>query len=420
MSKQNFFKVVLKKHTPFFVFLIITQLTTFLLISCEDEVIQPPPKPPGYQEDIPWPSLANSPWPMNHHDPQNTGRSKYSGPQSGSILWQFPSHYIQSAPTMGNDSTIYFAETGGVHSISTNGSIRWKYSINAQIIMSPLIAKDGTIYFASYSSNTFLVALNSDSSLKWQVNLGKYINEFMLNIDLDGQLFVVAEKSLYCISPIGQVLWNIDDQRINGGGNGISFSPDGKTLFIPGNSVSVLAVDINSKTIKWTFGDRTLSSPPSIDCQGNLFFVPLSNSDTDSVSYLYSVSSNGELNWKYKFVYPLYTGLVLKSPTIDKMGNIYFATDSLYSINFEGKSNWIKAIKGICDCPLISDNNSNIYVASQVGIQGKIYISCFDNSGNKKWELELNEMQVGLSPAITSEGGMLFSPWRGFNLYYIK
>lgn len=321
---------------------------------------------------------------------------------------------------MGNDSTIYFAETGGVHSISINGSIRWNYSINGQIIMSPLIAKEGTIYFASFSSNTFLIALNPDSSLKWQIDLGKYINEFMINLDLDGQLYVVAEKSLFCISPNGQVLWNIDDQRIHGGGNGISFSPDGKTLFIPGNSVSVLAVDINSKTIKWTFGDRTLSSPPTVDCSGNVYFVPLSNAYTDSILYLYSINSNGTLNWKYQFIYPPFTGLILKAPTIDKFGNIYFATDTLYSITYDGKLNWSKPLRGICDCPLVSDINSNVYVATQSGIEGKVFLYCFDSKGYVKWNLEFNEQQVGLSPAITKDGSLIFCPWRGFNVYYIR
>ncbi len=357
---------------------------------------------------------------MNHHDPQSTGRSKYLGPQAGNVQWQFPGNYIQAATTMGNDSIIYFAETGGLYSLNLMGEVKWNYSIDAQIIVSPLIDKNGTIYFASYSTNTFLIALNPDSSLKWQIDLGKYINEFMLNIDLDGQLYVVAEKSLFCISPNGQILWNIDDQRIHGGGNGISFSPDGKTLFIPGNSVSVLAVDINSKTIEWTFGDRTLSSPPTVDCSGNVYFVPLSNANTDSISYLYSINSIGTLNWKYQFIYPPFTGLILKAPTIDKFGNIYFATDTLYSVSYDGKLNWSKPLRGICDCPLVSDINSNVYVATQSGIEGKVFLYCFESSGNVKWNLEFNEQQVGPSPAITKEGGILFCPWRGFNMYYVR
>lgn len=32
------------------------------------------------QVDIPWQTLADSPWPMIKHDPQLTGRSPYKGP----------------------------------------------------------------------------------------------------------------------------------------------------------------------------------------------------------------------------------------------------------------------------------------------------------------------------------------------------
>jgi|WetSurMetagenome_2_1015567.scaffolds.fasta_scaffold129035_1 outer membrane protein assembly factor BamB len=418
-SKKLFFYNPFKLIFPkFLLFIYFASLT--LHTSCKDEITQPTPKPPGYQEDIPWPSLADSPWPMNHHDPQSTGRSAYLGPQTGNVLWQFPGNYIQAAPSMGNDSTIYFAETGVIHSLDLNGITRWDYIIDAQIIMSPLIAKDGTIYFVSYSANTFLIALNPDSSLKWKIDLGKYINPFMLNIDLNGQLYAAAEKSLFCISPNGQVLWSMEDQRINDGGSGISFSPDGKILFIPGNPVSILAIDIINRSIKWTFGDKTLSSPPMVDCNGNVYFVPLSNANTDTISYLYSINLSGTLNWKYQFIYPPLTGLILKSPTIDKLGNIYFATDTLYSISYDGKQNWSKPIKGICDCPLISDINSNVYVASQSGIEGKVFLYCFDSSGNVKWNLEFIEPQVGLSPAITKEEGILFWPWRGSNIYYIK
>jgi len=54
-------------------------------------------KPPaGYQEDIPWPSLADSPWPMNHGDPQSTGRSKFPGPLSGTVIKEVEAWDLQA------------------------------------------------------------------------------------------------------------------------------------------------------------------------------------------------------------------------------------------------------------------------------------------------------------------------------------
>jgi len=390
------------------------------LVNFQCNIVDPPPgNPPGYQFDIPWPSLADSPWPMNHHDPQSTGRSKYIGPQNGIVQWQFEGDYNQAGISLGNDSTIYFAETGGIYSLDLLGNVIWNYKIDAQIIMTPLIANDGTIYFASFSTNDSLIALNGNGSVRWRIDLGKAIGPNMLNIDLNGNIYVVASTSLFCVSKNGEILWELVDQRINSAGNGISFSPDGKVLYIPGISVSVLAININQQVINWTFGNETLSSPPTIDNDGNLYFIPLSNTNTDSTAKLYCITSNGSLKWKYEFTYPPLTGLNLKSPAIDREGNIYFATDTLYSISYEGNLNWSKMLKSICDSPVICDINSNIYVATQGGLEKKVYLYGFDSLGNELWNLEFMARQVGPCPAITKEGGLIYTSWRGFNLFYV-
>ncbi|MDP2364134.1 MAG: hypothetical protein Q8M94_10235, partial [Ignavibacteria bacterium] len=90
------------------IILLILCTNIILFTACKDEITQPPPKPPGYQEDIPWPSLADSPWPMYQHDPQNTGRSKYKGPQSGVTTWDYDSVSIESSVVIGLNGSIIF------------------------------------------------------------------------------------------------------------------------------------------------------------------------------------------------------------------------------------------------------------------------------------------------------------------------
>ncbi|MBU2444432.1 MAG: hypothetical protein KJ666_02510, partial [Bacteroidetes bacterium] len=73
-------------------YIIITSISFLILISlsCKDKGVDPQDNyPPGYQHDIPWLSLADSPWPMHNADPQATGRSKYLGPMNGIIDWEF-------------------------------------------------------------------------------------------------------------------------------------------------------------------------------------------------------------------------------------------------------------------------------------------------------------------------------------------
>jgi len=40
------------------------------------------------QQPIPWPSLADSPWPFIRGDMQATGRSKYIGPITNNVVWR--------------------------------------------------------------------------------------------------------------------------------------------------------------------------------------------------------------------------------------------------------------------------------------------------------------------------------------------
>jgi len=61
------------------------------------------------QNDVPWPTLADSPWPMIKHDPQFTGRSPYKGPQKLNIMWirDMPNG-IFSGPAIGENDNLFF------------------------------------------------------------------------------------------------------------------------------------------------------------------------------------------------------------------------------------------------------------------------------------------------------------------------
>src|SRR3990170_325545 len=82
---------------------------TLVNFQCNENIVEPPPgNPPGYQEDIPWPSLADSPWPMYRGDPQNTGRSKFIQTISGVIDFEMDSIKLRTGFAVDEDNTIYF------------------------------------------------------------------------------------------------------------------------------------------------------------------------------------------------------------------------------------------------------------------------------------------------------------------------
>jgi hypothetical protein len=99
----------------------------FLFLSCKKST-EPigDSNTPGYQEEIPWPSLADSPWPMNHGDPQSTGRSKFTGPIADTIIEEVEAINIQSGVSIGPDSTIYFCSGGDLVACSQTGKLNGK------------------------------------------------------------------------------------------------------------------------------------------------------------------------------------------------------------------------------------------------------------------------------------------------------
>jgi len=112
-------------------------LLCVLLLSCKksyEPVSVEEELPPGYQQDIPWPSLADSPWPMNHGDPQSTGRSKYPGPINGILERVFETPELESGIVLGPDSTIYCSTSNpnlnysGLYAFNINGKQKWRFS----------------------------------------------------------------------------------------------------------------------------------------------------------------------------------------------------------------------------------------------------------------------------------------------------
>ena len=127
--------------------------------------------PPGYQEDIHWPSLAESPWPMSRHDPQSTGRSKEIGPTFGVIDWSIEPYWLETGLSIGPDSTIYF-NYGDLFAYSPDGEEKWILELNQYGGSAPIIAADGTIYT---TAGVKLIAISADKTIKWE-----YIDEYVL------------------------------------------------------------------------------------------------------------------------------------------------------------------------------------------------------------------------------------------------
>ena len=304
----------------------VLSILIFYLISCSEDGTGPKPKPPGYQEDIPWPSLADTPWPIFHGDAQSTGRSPFAGPVEGIVLQKLEAPNSQAGVIVGFDSTFYFTWKYGLIASDFSGNKKWDILIGRELTTTPLISNDSVIFTANGALRT-IYAINLDGEIRWEYKASASIWDLTLGIDLAGNIyFVDFGKDLNALSKDGELLWQLHDERFLAGQDvTLSFSPDGNTLYLQGIDVSLLAIDIDQKSVKWVFGEKKLKTGPVIDSQGNIYIFP--DADSESDNYFYSLKPTGEIRWQFKHEEKYqYVNI---EPSIDRNGNIFFGGDTL-------------------------------------------------------------------------------------------
>ncbi len=386
LTKKLHFSNVFKTVTSSFILLILFA-NLFLLTACEDEITQPTPKPPGYQEDIPWPSLADSPWPRYHGNSQNNGRTTFYGPISGSLYKDVKIPLITSGIVVGADSNIYFATSypGYLYSLDKDGNENWRLRLtNDEIHATPVVANDGTIYIGLFQEKK-LLAINLDGSIKWSLNTGGIV-QIGISVGLDGTIyFIDLDRNLNAVDKNSNILWKLFNSDFGSVGvRNSAMSRDGKVIYIITQS-KLYAIDVTSQTISWTFS-QTVQNEPLVDTKGNIYCVAKDTSQPDMPIYYFSLNPNGTLRWKYKLgEWTSYSG---QDAAMDKNGNIYFASDSVYSLDYDGNLRWKKAFsQEYFPSPFICDGHGRIYTVSTTSNEYKNTIYCFDSNGNIIWSL---------------------------------
>lgn len=399
-------------------FFIVTVITS----NCSDNSTDPISKEEvSLQTDLNWSSLANTAWPMNHGNPQSNGRSPFLGPQIGNLNYKISYLGIKSSLVLGpNDEIFITSDKLPEHfsALNINGDVIWEKTAFGYNGTTPLIS-DSTLYFADFGG---LNAFGLDGSEKWKYDIDCSISNIGINIGLDGTIYCVTiDHILKAISPTGILLWELKDERFKGDEDGgPTFSPDGETLYIQGDEVSVLAVNIENHSIKWIYGSIELQSSPVIDAQGNIYFIPGSY-EIPTVKTLIALNAEGELIWKFDFEDHYISDNT--EPTIDYDGNIYFGGSNLYSLNYKGSLRWKYNLENLnIISPLVSDIGGNVYIGSvDLKNLSDLRVTSISKDGKLNWEISVNdERLLGASPAITNNGKLIFPTFGAFNILIIN
>jgi len=397
-------------------------LLTIFLSGCKTstEPVPPEQKPPGYQEDVPWPSLADSPWPTYHGDFRNTGRSSLSGPTQGIVDWEASNFFIESGAVVGPDSTIYFCSEypAKLNAFSPQGNLKWDLSFQtSQIITSPVISADTTIYLCTQFPGN-LYAISKDGLLKWKYETGNQIAVANIGIDLQNNLYVIDTKQiLHVVSSSGKLLWKLQSPLFRTGGYPLTFSPDGQKLYILCANPAIISVNTATHQIENTFDNYQSGHKLLLDAQGNLYLFADSYKDEIDAPSLFSIKPDGALRWYFQHG-SRDINIESGDPTMDKNGNVYFGWDTLYSVDYSGKLKWKLKIDGVNYSPILSDDNNNVYVTVS---NGGVMLLALKSNGEIQFNAVIdNSEQAGFSGAIGFNNSLYLPTFKTTKLFSIK
>jgi outer membrane protein assembly factor BamB len=338
--------------------------------------------------------LEDSPWPMFHHDPQHTGRSPYKGPDNPYLKWRFSTGAeIVSSPAIGADGTIYIgSDDFRLYAINQYGLIKWSFAMGGWVSSSPAIGVDGTIYVRSDDYKFY--AINPDGSLKWSYPTGGP-GLSSPTIGTDGTIYVGSrDGKLYALRDMGtygDIRWTYTT------GGYVESSPAVDAL---GSPIYVGSYDHNLYAIKfsgergWTYttGDEVWTSP-AIGPDRTIY----ATSHDDGVLYALN-PTDGSLKWSYFIGY-----WSESSPALGADGTIYVGSSDdckLYAIADHGDHGellWSYFTNSYVQCAPAVDSAGTIYI----GAYNKLY--AINPDGSLKWSYPTGWLAWS-SPVLGADG----------------
>ena len=345
--------------------------------------------------------LADTPWPMFHHDLKHTGLSPYTGPDTSAIKWTYQAGGWVSPPVIGADGTVYVGRSipgvggGYLCAINPDGTLKWEYETIGTLEQSgAAIGSDGTVYFGGDEN---IYALNPDGTEKWKYHTGpgNALDYSRPAIGPDGTIYVGSYlNKLYAMNPDGTLKWTYEGtQRF---ASSPAIGSDG-TIYVGSKDKKLHAVNPDG-TLKWTYETGNyiyIGSSPAIGSDGTIY---VGSKDTK----LYAINPDGTLKWTYET-----GGCVYSTPAIGSDGTIYVGSydHKLYAINPDGTFKWsYETGDRIRKSSAAVDAAGTIYIGSQ---DKKFY--AINPDGTLKWSYETGDVFES-TPAIGSDGTVYIGP----------
>lgn len=343
--------------------------------------------------------LASSTWPKFHRDCANTGQGLYGG-SSSELSWTFTAPgAVHSAPVIAADGSIYFAcDDGNLHALSGGGVELWSAACGCLGTSSPAIGHDGTIYVGSGSA--YIYAFNPDGTMKWRrVTPGRVTSS--VNIAPTGTLyFGCANGSVVSMSPMGSQNW-----AYNIGGSVTStpaVGPDG-TVYVGSQNGGVYALT-SGGSLKWKYTPPEgggFSASPALGSDGTVYIG-------SSAGYFYAIFPTGSRRWR-----TMVGSNIASSAALTPGGLVVFgARDSkVYAVSIAtGLPSWSYSAGSYVDSSPAAFSDGGVCFASVAG-----QICSLTSSGGLRWQYGAGSA-IYSSPAIGPGGELIIGSASG-NIY---
>ena len=290
--------------------------------------------------------------------------------ENGTIKWSYEIYFANS-PAVGKGGTIYVGGDALYALDSSNGELKWRFSLKEGDNSNPVIGKNGTIYVGAFYDK-YLYAINSNGTLKWKYGIDS--PQSAPAIGSDGIIYADGERDnyLYALNPNGTLKWKYEI------GNSAISPVIGKSgaIYVCSRSGTVYAINSNG-TLKWKYDTKgnALYGNIALDSEENIY--------VGTGIYLYSFTKKGKLRWKYLLSgNPSFTGVA-----IGKDNTLYISTywGKLIALTSKGKFKWKYSTSGEDLCTSTIGDDQVIYFGDD---KGTVYAINLD--GTLKWKRNFN------------------------------
>jgi outer membrane protein assembly factor BamB len=320
---------------------------------------------------------------MFHHDAKHTGKTTHPGTHIGALKWRFKTDgQIVSSPAIASDGTVYVgSDDNYFYAINRDGSLRWRYKTGNIVRSSPAIASDGTVYVGSFDGK--LYAFNPDGTVKWSYQTGDGI-ESSPAVTRDGTIYVgSSDFYFYALNPDGSLKWRFF------AGDAIGSSPavgnDGNVYF--GCWLEdVFVLDQNGfEVCRWLTPSGGVFASPTITANGTVW-IANDSAWVDTLSQREDIPDILKKPWFVYRMYPDYCNAslfnygeedVYSTPAVEADTSIVIGYgQKLLALNPDGVPNWSFDTGGKVDSSPVIGTDGIIYVGSDDGIFYAIDPNC--------------------------------------------